>query len=74
MSINLKEIRKSKKLTQAELAHLLGIKQQQYQRYESGNTKLPLDTLEKILEICEYKLKIVKERKKDFKKENGVLS
>lgn len=64
--IDLKEIRRSKKLTQTELANLLGIKQQQYQRYESGSTKLPLETLEKILEICEYKLKIVKERKKGF--------
>lgn len=66
MKMNLKELRKSKKLTQKELAERLGIKQQQYQRYESGVTKLPFETLEKILEICEYELKIVKRRKKLF--------
>ncbi len=64
--INLKEIRKSKKLTQKELAEFLGIKQQQYQRYESGKTKIPLDTLEKIVEICNYKLIIIKNRKKEI--------
>ena len=60
--VNLKEIRKKKGLTQKELANLLGIKQQQYARYESGVTKLSVDVLEKIIDICEYKLKLVKKK------------
>ena len=56
----LKEIRKSKNLTQQELANLLGIKQQQYQRYESEQTAIPLKSFLKILDVCGYKIKIVK--------------
>ncbi len=58
--VNLKEIRKKKGLTQKELAKLLGIKQQQYARYENGTTKIPVEMFEKILDVCQYKLKIVK--------------
>lgn len=58
--------KRKRETSQQELSNLLGIKQQQYQRYESGLTKLPVETLEKILEICEYELKIVKRRKKLF--------
>ena len=56
----LKEIRKSKNLTQQELANLLGIKQQQYQRYESEQTAISLKSFLKILDVCGYKIKIVK--------------
>ena len=58
--INLKEIRKSKKLTQKELANLLGIKQQQYQRYESEVNEIPLKMFLKIIEVCGYKIKIMR--------------
>ena len=39
--INLKEIRKSASLTQTDLAEKLGMKQQQYQRYEKGKNDIP---------------------------------
>ena len=58
--INLKEIRLSKKLTQKELAERLGIKQQQYQRYESEINEIPLKMFLKILDVCHLKIKIVK--------------
>ena len=59
-SINLKEIRKSCGYTQKELARLLGIKQQQYSRYETNTTKMAIETLLKVLKICNYKLEIKK--------------
>ena len=59
-NINLKEIRKSCGYTQKELARLLGIKQQQYSRYETNTTKMVVELLFQILEICGYQLKIEK--------------
>ena len=58
--INLKEIRTSQKLTQQELANRLGMKQQQYQRYEKEQTAIPLKKFLKILDVCGYTIKIVK--------------
>lgn len=60
--MNLKEIRKSSKLTQTELAKKLGIKQQQYSRYEIEENQIPLKMFLKILEICNYDFKISKKR------------
>ena len=57
---SLKEIRSSKKLNQTELAILLGIKQQQYQRYERGVNEISLKMFLKILDVCNLKIKIVK--------------
>lgn len=58
--IDIKTIRKSRGYTQEKLAKKIGIKQQQYARYESGVTKIPVEMLEKILDICQYEMKIVK--------------
>lgn len=44
-------IRDSKNITQKELAEHLGIKQQQYARYEKGINIMPITYLPK---ICEY--------------------
>ena len=44
-------IRESKNITQKELAEHLGIKQQQYARYEKGINLLPITYLK---EICLY--------------------
>ncbi len=60
MNVDLREIRKSKNLTQKELAEKLGIKQQQYQRYESKINQIPLKLFIKILDVCHLKIKIVK--------------
>ena len=56
--INLKEIRKSCGYSQKELAEKLGIKQQQYSRYENGITKITLETFWQILKICNYTLEV----------------
>ena len=58
--MSLKEIRKSRKLTQTEIANLIGIKQQQYQRYEKGKNDIPLKMFLRILEVCNLTIKIVK--------------
>lgn len=60
--INLKEIRKSSGYSQQELADKLGIKQQQYSRYETGENHVSLGMFLKILEICGYTIKIQKNR------------
>lgn len=59
-NINLKQIRLEVGYTQKELAKLLRIKQQQYSRYETNTTKIAVETLLKILEICNYEIKIEK--------------
>lgn len=58
--IDLKEIRKEAHLTQTQLASKLGIKQQQYSRYEIEENQVPLKMFLKILEICNYEFKIKK--------------
>lgn len=44
----IKELRKSKGISQSELARLIGINQTQYNRYETGRTKIPSDVLLRI--------------------------
>ncbi len=43
--------RESKNITQKEIAEHLGIKQQQYARYEKGINLIPID---KFKEVCLY--------------------
>lgn len=47
----LKEIRKSKKITQTELGNLLGKSLSTIQKYESGEIEIPLNT---ILKVCDF--------------------
>lgn len=47
----LAKIRKGKKTPQHKLADKLGISQQQYSRYETGQFPMPLETFAKICEI-----------------------
>ena len=50
----LKEFRDKKEITQKEIAETIGIKQQQYQRYENGENMMPVNYL---VEICKkYKV------------------
>ena len=47
----LKELREDKDLLQKEVAAELGIKRQQYSRYESGETAMPIKFLIKLSEF-----------------------
>lgn len=47
----LKELRKDRKLTQAQMGKLLGISQRVYSFYESGEHEMGVDTLAKIADI-----------------------
>lgn len=56
--INLKVIRKSMGLTQKELAQKLGIADSTLAHYETGIRKVTLEMFLKILEACNYEMKI----------------
>lgn len=47
----LKDLREDHDLTQQKLSNLLGMKQQQYARYETGETKIPVEVIVKLAEI-----------------------
>ena len=47
----MKILRKRKNITQKEMSELLGIKQQQYARYEKGINIMPVTYLPKICKI-----------------------
>ena len=49
----IRQIRKSRRLTQAELAGRIGVTQSDLSRMESGEYKVGLDTLFKILQVFE---------------------
>lgn len=44
----LKDLREDKDLLQSDVAKILGIKQQNYSRYEIGAVLIPIDRLEKL--------------------------
>lgn len=44
--LRIKELRTDNDATQADIAAILGITQQQYQLYESGKRSLPIDYLQ----------------------------
>lgn len=48
---NLKEFRENKNLTQENIAEVLGMKSQQYYRYEKGKRDLPITCLIKLAEF-----------------------
>lgn len=54
IQIRIKELRKQHKLTQKEMAQLLKISQQAYQKLETGKTEdMRISTLKKLCEILE---------------------
>ncbi len=55
---SLKEIRKNCGYTQKELASKLGIADSTLAHYETGIRKVTLEMFLKILEACNYKMKI----------------
>ncbi len=58
--VDLKEIRINSGFTQMELAKKLGIKQQQYSRYENYINKIPLEKFLKMLDVCKIKIELKK--------------
>ncbi len=52
----IKESRKQKKLTQAQVAKMLRMTQQQYSRFENGVYELDYENLVKICELYEVSL------------------
>ncbi|HAU87480.1 MAG TPA: XRE family transcriptional regulator [Lachnospiraceae bacterium] len=53
------ELRRSRGISQHELANITGIKQPVIARMEKGTTNPRLDTVIKIVEALDYELKIV---------------
>ena len=47
----LKDLREDKDKNQEEIANILNMTRQQYQLYESGKRKLPID---KLIELCKF--------------------
>ncbi|WP_375443497.1 helix-turn-helix domain-containing protein [uncultured Fibrella sp.] len=52
----IRDIRKSKGVTQKELGERLGISEVAVNRYEAGNQNLTLRTIQKIVDVLEVKL------------------
>lgn len=46
--MRLKELRKSKRLTQSDMASFIGVNQNTYSYWENGKTKIDNETLEKL--------------------------
>ena len=51
MKTRLKELRKQNNLSQNTISSILGLKQQQYSRYEIGLRNMPLD---KLIKLADY--------------------
>lgn len=45
LHLKLRDLREKRRLSQAEMAKLLGCSQQTYSRYESHTTEIPLESL-----------------------------
>lgn len=58
--VNLKQIRINSGYTQEELSKSIGMKQQQYSRYERNVNKIPLETFLKIINACKLKIELTK--------------
>ena len=69
--MNLKELRKIKKISQDEVAKLLNVSQKTYCNYESGYTEPTIDTLCKLADMYQVSLDYLVGRK--FGYELGTL-
>ena len=55
---HIRDIRKSKGVTQRELGERLGISEVAVNRYEAGNQNLTLKTLQKIVDVLDVELTV----------------
>ena len=53
---NLKKIRQEHKLTQVELANMLGISQKSYSHWETGKNEASLENLIKLADLLEVSI------------------
>lgn len=53
MKIRIRDLREDNDLRQIDIAHKLNITQQQYQRYESGKTAVPVDIVISLANLYE---------------------
>lgn len=63
----LKELRESKALTQSDLALYLGMRQQQYSRYEIGKREIPLSILVELADFYSTSIDYILSRTDVFK-------
>ena len=52
----LREVRKSKKITQIELANMLGISQKSYSHWENGKTEPSFESIVKLADLLDVSL------------------
>ena len=64
----LKDLREDKDMTQKEVADVLGLKQQSYQRYESGNIELPMHFFVKLAEFYDVSIDYIAGKTNDKRK------
>lgn len=55
----IEKTRREKRITQAEMAEVIGVSRRQYQRLECGGTAISLSQLEKIMERLGLKVQLV---------------
>ena len=63
----LKNIREEKKLTQAQIAELLNMKQQQYSRYENGTNEIPFEYIIKLAKFYDVSIDYLAELTDELK-------
>ncbi|GAB3883452.1 helix-turn-helix domain-containing protein [Spirosoma agri] len=64
----IKQLRKLKGLTQAELAVIIGVKTATYTHFETGRTNMTLATINKIADALGYDLQVAFSLKKPAEK------
>ena len=57
MGMRISEIREDRNLTQAELAHAIGVSKYRQFHYEHGQTRIAVEYLERLAEVLHCKMK-----------------
>ena len=67
------ELRKSKKLTQQQVANILGVSRQAYANYEAGNRKPDPETLKSLASLFGVSVDCILDMKEKYDVENDEL-
>lgn len=73
VSNRLKELRENNKYTQKDIANILGMRQQQYSRYEVGSREIPLDKLIVLSELYNTSLDYILNRTNQIKPYTRII-